>query len=68
MTELTIKIEDKSLLPMLRKLINSLPGVSLSKPARRKKCGLDEAYEDVAAGRVTRVNDVDEIFSNILGI
>lgn len=68
MAELIIDIQDKTLLPMLKKLINSLPGVSIVTPKKKKKHGLDEAYEDVAAGRITKVDNVDEMFSNILGI
>lgn len=56
------------MMPMLRKLFESLPGVSLVKPVNKKKCGLDEAYEDVEAGRVTRADSVDDMFSKILGI
>lgn len=63
MTQITINIEDKSILPHLRKILNALQGVSIAKPERkRKKSGIDESYEDVRAGRVTHYNNVDEMF------
>lgn len=62
MTQLVINVEDKSMLPMLRKLIKSLPGISLASTKRQKKSGLEEAYEDVKAGRVTHWSSADEMF------
>lgn len=53
MTQLTINIEDKSLLPHLKKIL-SAEGVSIVKSTMKKKCGLEEALDDVKAGRVHR--------------
>ena len=47
MTQLTINIEDKSILPHLKKILNAIEGVSIAKPSRKKKCGLDEGTEKV---------------------
>ena len=50
MTQLTINIEDKSILPHLKKILNAIDGVSIAKPAKKKKkCGLEEALDDVKA-------------------
>lgn len=69
MTQLTINIEDKSMLPHLKKILNALEGVSISKPVKtRKKTGIEESYEDIRAGRVTQCKDVDDMFHKILGI
>ena len=51
MTELTLKVTDESLIPMLRKLFRSIEGVEVA-TKRRKKSGIELAYEDVEAGRV----------------
>lgn len=67
MTQLTINVEDKSMLPHLRKILNSIQGVSVAKPARKKKSGIEEAYEDIKAGRVYHYDSVDEMFK-ALGI
>ncbi len=69
MTQLTINIEDKSILPHLKKILNALEGVTIAKPAKKnKKSGIEQALEDVKAGRVTQCKDVDDMFHQILGI
>lgn len=68
MTQLTINIEDKSILPHLKKILNAIDGVSIAKPSRKKKCGLEEALEDVKAGRVHHAESVDDMFKQVLGI
>lgn len=65
MTQLTINIEDKSILPHLKKILNAIEGVSIAKPSRKKKCGLDEALDDVKAGRVHRYESVDDMFKSL---
>lgn len=68
MTQLTINIEDKSILPHLKKILNAIDGVSIAKPERKKrKCGLDEALDDIKAGRITRYESVEAMYE-ALGI
>ncbi len=68
MTQLTINIEDKSILPHLKKILNALEGVSIAKTKRHsKKSGIEESYEDVRAGRITSCDSVDDMFKQILG-
>jgi len=40
MTELTLKVTDESLLPMLRKLFRSMEGVEIA-PHRHRKSGIE---------------------------
>lgn len=61
MTQITINIEDKSILPHLKKILNAIDGVSIAK-TEKKKCGLEEALDDVREGRVTRYENADEMF------
>lgn len=68
MTQITINIEDKTILPHLKKILNALEGVSIAKPSKRKKCGLDEALDDVKAGRIHYADNVDDMFKQILEI
>ncbi len=69
MTQITINVEDKSILPHLKKILNAIEGVSIAVPQKkRKKTGIEEAYEDVRAGRVTHCESVDDMFKQILGI
>lgn len=65
MTQLTINIENKSILPHLKKILNAIEGVSIAKPAK-KKCGLEEALDDVKAGRVHYADSVDDMFKLVL--
>lgn len=65
MTELTLKVTDESLLPMLRKLFRSMEGVEIA-PRRHRKSGIELAYEDVEAGRVTKWNNPDEMFNTLM--
>lgn len=63
MTQLTINIEDKSILPHLKKILNALDGVSIAKSEKkRKKSGIEESYEDVRAGRVTHYDNAEDFF------
>lgn len=61
MTEITLKVTDESLLPMLRKLFRSMEGVEMI-THRRKKSGIEKALDDVKAGRVTEWDSPDQMF------
>lgn len=65
MKEITLRVSDESLLPMLRKLFRSLDGVEVV-TRRRKKSGLEKALEDVAAGRVYVAADGDDLIRQCL--
>lgn len=65
MTQLIINIEDKSILPHLKKILNAIEGVSIAKPSKVKKCGLEEALDDVKAGRVHSYESVDKMFKSL---
>ena len=68
MTEITIRVENNSILPSLRKILNSIEGVSIARSARKKhKSDLEEALDDVKNGRVYRAESVDDLFQKILG-
>lgn len=48
----------------IRKLVKSMGGSV--KIRKEKKCGLDEALEDVKAGRVSKVyTDMDELWKDL---
>ena len=65
MTQLTINIEDKSILPHLKKILNAIDGVSIVKTPKNKKSGLDEALDDVREGRVNHYDNVHDLFSSL---
>lgn len=64
MTQLILNIEDKSILPSLRKILSKLDGVTICKQKKRKT-GLEEAIKDVEAGRVTTYHSKDELFKDL---
>jgi hypothetical protein len=64
MTQLILNIEDKSILPSLRKILSKLNGVTICKQKTRKT-GLEEAIKDMEAGRVTTYNSKDELFKDL---
>lgn len=49
----------------MKKILNAIEGVSIAKPSRKKKCGLDEALDDVKAGRVHHADSVDDMFKSL---
>jgi hypothetical protein len=68
MTQLTINVDDRAILPHLKKVLSAIDGVSIAKPARRKRrCGLDEALDDVRAGRINHYDSAEGLFQQILG-
>lgn len=75
MTQLTVKIEDVSMLEQIKQAISMLRGVvsvsvKKTKPKEydiTKTAGFREAIDDVEHGRVTHADSVDDMFKQILG-
>ena len=65
--QLLVSISDPSLLSKLKNAIKMLNGVSSISVLRPKKTEIELAREDVAKGRVTKWNSVDEMFDTVLG-
>ena len=65
--QLLVSISDPALLTKLKNAIKMLNGVSAISVLRPKKSDLELAHEDIAAGRVTHWNSVDEMFDTVLG-
>ena len=67
MTELILTVENDSILPSLRKVLSNIAGVTVkTAPKRKKKGSLELALEDAAAGRVSKWENVDELFDTVL--
>ena len=65
--QLLVSISDPSLLNKLKNAIKMLNGVSSISVLKPKKTEIELAREDVAKGRVTKWNSVDEMFDTVLG-
>lgn len=65
MTQFTLTITDPKEATLIRKLLAKFDSVTISKPSRKRKTGIDEALEDVQAGRVTRYDSVEDFFKEM---
>lgn len=68
MAQIVLNVEDRKMLPSLRKVLSSMAGVSIEKVTKgtcTKKGSLTTAVEDVKAGRVTRVESVAELMEEL---
>ena len=65
MTQIVLNVEDKSLLPGLRKILSNLNGVTIAKMNTPRKGTLSRAVEEVRKGQVTRVGSVAELMAEL---
>lgn len=65
MEKLIITIEDTSILGSLKKILSAIKGITVVSVKESKKCGLDEALEDIDNSRVTSFENSDELFSHL---
>ena len=65
MTQIVLNIEDKRLLPGLRKILCNLYGVTIAKMSTTRKGTLSRAVEEVRTGKVTRVGSVAELMTKL---
>ena len=75
MTQLTVNIEDVSMLEQIKQAISMLRGVvsvkeKKTKPKERditKTAGVREAMDDIEQGRVSHADSVDDMFHHLYG-
>ena len=65
MTQITLNVEDKSLLPGLRKILSNLNGVTIAKTRTTHKGTLSRAVEEVQNGKVTKVSSIEELMTKL---
>lgn len=65
MTQMTLNIEDQASGKLLRALIKHLPGISIAKPIKKRKSGLEKALDEARAGKVTHYDSVDDLINHI---
>ena len=65
MTQIILNIEDRSLLPGLRKILSNLNGVTIVKTRTTSKGTLSRAVDEVRKGKVTRVGSVAELMAKL---
>ena len=67
MNTLTIKVEDRSVMAGLKKVLRSMRGVAIVTSKTKKKTGIEEAMDDIRCGRMTEYESAEDMF-NKLGI
>lgn len=60
-----LTISDPKDASLIKKLLAKFDSVTISKTKSKRKTGLDEALDDVAAGRVYHAKDVDDLFRQL---
>lgn len=65
MTQFTITVADPKEASLIKKLLAKFDSVTITTPTRKRKTGLDEALEDVAAGRVYQASSVADLFRQL---
>lgn len=66
MTQIILNIESPSVARDIRNLLKNIAGVHVLPNPRKKKTGLEEALEDVKAGRVKAFASVDDLMKDLL--
>ena len=61
MTQLTVSIEDASMLDQIRQAISLLRGVTSVTLKRQAKTGMDRAIDDIKNGRVYEASSVEDL-------
>lgn len=65
MPQLTINIDDKKLIPYLKKVLESINGVSIVKPATKRRSSLDIAMQEIRDGKVKSFDNVHDLFQDL---
>jgi len=61
MTQLTVSVEDVSMLDKIRQAISMLRGVTSVTLKRQAKTGMDRAIDDIKNGRVYEADSVEDL-------
>ncbi len=61
MTQLTVSVEDISMLDQIRQAISMLRGVASVTLKRQTKTGMDRAIDDIKNGRVFEADSVEDL-------
>lgn len=64
MTQIVLNVEDKSLLPGLRKILSNLNGVTIAK-THTTKGTLSRAVEEVREGKITKASSVSDLMKKL---
>ena len=63
MTQLTVSIEDVSMLEQIKQAISMLRGVASVTTKRQPKTGMERAVDDIRQGRVYEASSVEDLIN-----
>ena len=63
MTQLTVNVEDASMLEQIKQAISMLKGVASVSLKKKHKTGMDRALEDVQEGRIYEASSVEDLMN-----
>ena len=63
MTQLTVSIEDVSMLDQIKQAISMLRGVASVTTRRQPKTGMERAVDDIRQGRVYEASSVEDLIN-----
>lgn len=65
MNTITIKVEDRSVMSGLKKVLQSMNGVMIVPNRKTRKKGIEEAMEDIRCGRVSEYESANDMFDKL---
>lgn len=63
MTELTVNIEDPSMIEQIKQAISMLKGVASVTMKKKRRTGMERAVEDIEQGRIYEAESVEDLIS-----
>lgn len=63
MTELTVNIEDPSMVEQIKQAISMLKGVASVTMKKKRRTGMERAVEDIEQGRIYEAESVEDLIS-----
>jgi len=61
MTELTVNIEDPSMIEQIKQAISMLKGVASVTMKKKRRTGMERAVEDIEQGRIYEAESVEDL-------
>ena len=63
MAQLTVNIEDASMIEQIKQAISMLKGVSSVSLKRKRRTGMERAVEDIEQGRIYEADSVEDLIN-----
>lgn len=63
MIELTVNIEDPSMIEQIKQAISMLKGVASVTMKKKRRTGMERAVEDIEQGRIYEAESVEDLIS-----